>query len=140
MTQRIAPTDDLAACHALRRAVFIDEQQIPEPEEWDDLDAAAVHLLATRDGRPVGSARLLVEGETGRIGRVCVLREARGSGLGAALVEAGLAQLRAVPGVRRVELSAQCHALDFYGRLGFRPFGAVYDDAGIPHRAMARDL
>ncbi|NJM84554.1 MAG: GNAT family N-acetyltransferase, partial [Tabrizicola sp.] len=78
----IAVTGDIATCRALRRAVFIEEQGVSEADEIDDLDGEAVHLLAHVDGRAVGSARLLVRGETGKIGRVCVLPEARGAGLG----------------------------------------------------------
>ena len=79
----IAPTRDIATCRALRRRVFIEEQGVSEADELDDLDDQAIHLLATKDGTPLGSARLLVLGETGKIGRVCVLPQARGTGLGA---------------------------------------------------------
>ena len=136
----IAATDDLAACHALRRAVFVDEQGVPPDEEWDDLDTDAVHLLA-RDtqGKPLGTARLWLDGGVGHIGRVCVLGEARGTGLGAALMHAALDALRA-RGAVRAELGAQCHALAFYEKLGFVAEGPVYDDAGIAHRHMIRIL
>ena len=137
----IRQTQDLAACHALRRAVFIGEQGIAEAEEWDDRDAGAIHLLAHDPaGRPVGTARLWSESGVGHIGRVCVLPEARGTGIGAALIRAALATLAGDPGVTRAELGAQCHALGFYERLGFVAVGGVYDDAGIPHRMMVRDL
>ena len=137
---KIEQTDDLAACHALRRAVFIEEQGVSEAEELDDKDAGAIHLLARRDGRPVGTARILLQGDTGKIGRVCVLAQARGTGLGAALIRAALDALRDRPGITRAQLGAQTHALGFYEKLGFTAFGPVYDDAGIPHRDMIRDL
>ncbi|WP_134726497.1 GNAT family N-acetyltransferase [Paracoccus luteus] len=142
MTARplIARSDDLAACHAIRRAVFIDEQAVPEALEIDGLDGAAIHLLATVDGRPVGCARLLIDGTVGKIGRVAVLRQARGTGLGAALIRAALDELRGVPGVTTAKLGAQTHALGFYERLGFVAQGPVFDDAGIPHRTMTRPL
>jgi len=136
MTLQITRTDDLATCHALRRVVFIQEQGVPEADELDDLDAQAIHLLAVLDGRPVGSARLLRLGDTGKIGRVCVLAQARGTGLGAALIRAALAEFRAMPGIARVKLGAQTHALGFYEKLGFAAYGAEYDDAGIAHRDM----
>lgn len=136
----VARTDDLATCLALRRAVFIEEQGVPEAEEVDGRDGGAVHLLATRDGVPVGTARILLLGDTGKIGRVCVLRPARGTGAGQALVRAAVAHLAALPGVRRAMLGAQIHALSFYERLGFRAVGPVYEDAGIPHRDMVLDL
>ncbi|MBZ4689791.1 MAG: drug:proton antiporter [Cereibacter sp.] len=136
----IAVTTDIAACRALRRTVFIEEQGVPEADEIDDLDGEAIHLLAEVEGRPVGSARLLVRGETGKIGRVCVLAEQRGTGLGAALIRAAVAELRRIPGVRQAKLGAQTHALGFYEKLGFTALGAEYIDAGIPHRDMVLAL
>lgn len=137
---RIAPTRDIATCRALRRAVFIVEQGVSEADEIDDQDDEAIHLLATDDGRPLGSARLLIQGDTVKVGRVCVLAPARGTGLGAALMRVAVDQARAIPGVAHVKLGAQTHALGFYERLGFRPYGDVFDDAGIPHRMMVLDL
>ncbi len=136
---RIVEAADLTAVHALRRAVFIEEQGVPEAEEWDDLDGQAVHLLALAGEAPLGTARLFVAGATGKIGRVCVARTARGSGLGTALIAAGCDRLQAL-GCTRVELGAQLQALRFYEGLGFAAFGPIYDDAGIPHRKMARAL
>ena len=136
----IVETTDLAACRALRRAVFIEEQNVPEAEEWDGQDADALHVLAFADGQPVGTARVLLLGDTGKIGRVCVLSQARGTGLGAALILAALDMLRNRPGITRAKLGAQTHAIGFYEKLGFTAFGPIYDDAGIPHRDMSRDL
>ena len=136
----IAPTRDIATCRALRRRVFIEEQGVSEADELDDLDDQAIHLLATEDGTPLGSARLLVLGETGKIGRVCVLPQARGTGLGAALMRAAIAEFRRIPGVARVKLGAQTHALGFYERLGFQATGPEFMDAGIPHRDMVLPL
>lgn len=137
---RIEQTRDLETCRALRRAVFIDEQSIPEAEEWDGLDDGALHFLALRDGRAIGTARILIQGDTGKIGRVCVLSEARGTGVGAALIRAALDVLRVQPGVTRAKLGSQTHAIGFYEKLGFAAYGDIYDDAGIPHRDMVRDL
>ena len=137
---KIEQTTDLAACLALRRTVFIEEQSVPEDREIDDLDGGAIHLLATQDNQPIGSARILLDGDTGKIGRVCVLPQARGTGLGAALIRAALDVLRVQPGITRAKLGAQTHALGFYEKLGFTAYGPVYDDAGIPHRDMTRDL
>lgn len=136
----ISVVEDYAPCIALRRTVFMGEQGIAEADEIDDLDDQAVHLLATLDGRPVGTARILIDGDLGKIGRICVLPEARGTGLGVALVETSMAYLGGVPGVTRAKLGAQDHAIGFYEKLGFASVGPFYDDAGIPHRDMMRDL
>ncbi|WP_435256699.1 GNAT family N-acetyltransferase [Thioclava sp. FR2] len=132
----IRPTRDIATCRLLRRKVFIEEQGVSEADEIDDKDDQAIHLLATVDGTPMGSARLLLSGNTGKIGRVCVLSDARGTGLGAALMRAAVDELRRQPGITRAKLGAQTHALGFYERLGFTAEGPIYDDAGIPHRDM----
>ena len=132
---KIAVTDDVDACMTIRRKVFVEEQAVPEELELDAHDATAVHLLAVADGRPVGTARLLIDGDHAKIGRVAVLAETRGTGAGAALMRAALDELRA-RGVREVALGSQTHAIGFYERLGFRAHGPEYDDAGIPHRDM----
>ncbi|WP_405404328.1 GNAT family N-acetyltransferase [Paracoccus sp. Ld10] len=136
----IVETTDLATCHALRRTVFIEEQNVPEADEMDDLDDDAVHLLASDDaGHPVATARLLLKDDIGKIGRVCVLADHRGTGMGAALMRAAIDAL-AARGVRQVRLGSQTHAMGFYEKLGFVAEGPVYDDAGIPHRDMALNL
>ncbi|NEY90055.1 GNAT family N-acetyltransferase [Rhodobacteraceae bacterium KMS-5] len=132
----IIETRDIATCRTLRRIVFIEEQGVSEADEVDDKDDEAIHLLAMQNGQPVGTARLLVQCGTGKVGRVCVLSAARGTGLGAALIRAAVDRLRMVPGVEKVKLGAQTHALGFYERLGFAAIGEEFDDAGIPHRDM----
>ena len=140
MSVKIAVTEDLRTCQALRRTVFIEEQNVPEADEVDGRDAGAVHLLATVDGRAVGTARLLVSGDSGKIGRVCVLAEMRGKGIGARLIEAAVREFAANPAIGKVKLSAQISALPFYERLGFTAEGEDYLDAGIVHRDMFRML
>ena len=140
MTVTIAETRNIAACHALRREVFIEEQAVPEAEEIDDLDDMALHLIATQGDTPVGTARIVVQGDTAKIGRVCVLKSQRGTGLGAAIMREALRVAARQPGVTRAKLGAQMHALTFYEKLGFTAFGPVYDDAGIDHRDMERPL
>lgn len=137
---RIEETNDLTHPHALRRRVFMDEQGISEAEEMDDLDAEAIHLVAWVDGVPMGTARLFKRGDLGKIGRVCVLHEARGTGLGAELMRHAVAVLARDPALSRAYLSAQSYAIGFYERLGFVAEGPEYPDAGIPHRDMYRPL
>lgn len=116
----------------IRRVVFIDEQQVPQEEEWDGLDWQCLHFLAMLKGEPVGTARLLPDGH---IGRVAVLEHARGLGIGYQLMEAAIQAARDA-GHARAVLSAQLHALAFYEQLGFVAHGDVFMDAGIPHREM----
>ena len=121
-----------AAASDIRRRVFIEEQQVSQEEEWDGRDDACLHFLAQRGNTALGTARLLPDGH---IGRVAVLQEARGMGVGAALMQAAIAAAQH-QGHPAVELTAQTHALAFYERLGFTAFGDIFLDAGIPHRRM----
>ncbi|WP_415922515.1 GNAT family N-acetyltransferase [Tateyamaria sp. SN6-1] len=140
MNWTISQTDDLDTCLDLRRTVFMEEQGVSEADERDGRDGDALHVLATLEGRALGCARILLDGSVAKIGRVCVLQEARGTGLGAAIIMACLDVARAQPAVIRAKLGAQTHALSFYEKLGFTAFGPIYDDAGIPHRDMERTL
>lgn len=140
---QLGPWSQLAEpARAVRSAVFIEEQGIAHDEEWDALDADAVHAVVfNRLGVPVGTGRLLREPQAGtaRIGRMAVDRALRGGGVGRLLIEA-LQQAAAGRGDRRVVLSAQRSAEGFYRRLGYAPVGQPYDEVGIPHIGMQRDL
>jgi len=129
-----------AACFALRRAVFVEEQQIPEAEEWDAHDATSRHYLAEDAKGPAGTARLIAKGSSAKIGRVAVARSHRGTGLGRRIMEAVLEDAFA-NGFTEAELESQIDAIPFYERLGFVAEGQEYDDgSGILHRMMRRAL
>jgi len=118
---------------ALRRAVFIEEQRVPEELEWDDADERCYHVLATsEEGQPIGTGRLKLDGQ---IGRMAVARDWRGRGVGGAILESLLALARK-EGCTTVRLHAQTHAIGFYAKYGFTAFGEEFDEAGIPHRMM----
>ena len=117
----------------IRRVVFVIEQQVPEAEEWDGMDAASRHVIAvSRDGMALGTGRLLPDG---RIGRMAVLKAWRGRGVGSALLRALIAMARE-QGHAETRLHAQTHALDFYRKQGYTPLGAEFMEAGIPHYEM----
>ncbi|MFD4562463.1 GNAT family N-acetyltransferase [Streptomyces sp. NPDC058469] len=137
---------DREACFAVRKEVFVVEQGVPQELEYDSYDAVATHVLAVReDGTPLGTGRLLygeaaaakTDGDptVGSLGRLAVTKEARGLGVGVALVRAIEDAARA-RGLAAVDLHAQTHALGFYERLGYEAYGPEFPDAGIPHRAM----
>ena len=126
---------DRAAIESVRRAVFIVEQGIPESEEWDAADPVCRHVLAeSRNRDAVGTGRLEA---TGKIGRVAVLPQHRGTGVGGAIVRHLVDRARGL-GLGEVYLHAQSAAVVFYERLGFRAEGPEFDEAGIPHRRMRR--
>lgn len=122
---------------SLREVVFIEEQQVPRELEWDDADAEAVHFLAEdHRGQAVGTARLL---PSGQIGRMAVIAERRGFGIGRALLDAAVDAARE-EGRYAVFLHAQTHAMAFYRKAGFEPSGEIFEEAGIPHVHMEMTL
>lgn len=122
---------------AVREAVFVREQGVPAALEQDGRDPACRHVLARdADGRPIGTGRLTPEH---RIGRMAVLRDWRGRGVGDALLAALLEQARAL-GWGEIALHAQAAAEGFYARHGFVPLGPPFEEAGIAHQAMRRAL
>ena len=126
---------------AIRTEVFVEEQRIPKDLDWDDADATALHAVAyNRLGQAVGTGRLLgSEQGVAKIGRMAVNRVLRGCRLGEQVLEALMAAARA-RGDHEVVLHAQRSAESFYARLGFRPRGEVFEEAGIPHVEMMRSL
>lgn len=120
----------------IRFKVFVEEQGVPREIELDALDAQCVHALAFEDGRPVGTGRLLPDGH---IGRMAVLEEWRGRGIGSGILESLMRKARE-RGEVEVLLSAQVHAVPFYKQHGFEAMGEIYEEAGIPHRTMRRPL
>lgn len=117
----------------IRLEVFVQEQNVPPELEMDDKDAKCLHAVAyDAGGKPIGTGRLLPDGH---IGRMAVLRSARGTGVGGALLKGLLAQAEQ-RGHDEVVLSAQVHAADFYLAHGFKSEGDVFYEAGIPHIEM----
>jgi predicted GNAT family N-acyltransferase len=127
---------DGEAIRAVRLAVFVEEQKVPLDLEMDGRDPECAHVLALDAQGAVGTGRLLPDGH---IGRMAVLADWRGRGLGSKLLDE-LVQIARERGMRRVELHAQVHAIPFYQRAGFAVVSGEFMDAGIPHRTMARDL
>jgi len=146
--------------HAVRDAVFVHEQQVPAELERDAADPQCLHVLARdADGRPIGTGRLVppglaVNGCVGadgtdpgpalaavlpRIGRMAVLREWRGRGVGAAML-AALTSIARDRNWKAIELHAQADAIDFYVRNGYLPVGPRFMEAGIEHQSMRRAL
>jgi len=129
---------------ALRIAVFVHEQSIPEAEEIDAHDApdaeALLVLVRDRDGAIAATGRFYDAGErVAQIGRMAVRRDVRAAGLGRMMLERLIDEAR-TRGFKRAVLSAQNHAIGFYAKLGFQPFGATLLDGGIVHQPMERAL
>lgn len=147
-TVRLVQTnEEREAVFAVRMIVFVEEQKVPPEEELDALDITATHVLAHRaDSKPgditgiVGTARLLDKGEgKAKIGRVAVLQEHRGRGVGALLMRF-VEQIARSRGFTYLALDAQCYAIPFYEKLGYIAQGDIFLDCDIEHRYMSKTL
>ena len=138
------------AIFAVRMKVFVEEQKVPPEEELDSYDVAALQFLigaqrlssggrTTEEFMIAGTARLIDKGDgTGKIGRVAVLKEFRGKGLGAKLMR--FIEVEAAGrGFQRLILEAQVSAVPFYEKLGYIAEGEVFLDANIEHRLMTKE-
>ena len=121
----------------LREQVFVVEQGVPLDMEYDAADPISLHALArSPDGRAIGTGRLL---EDGHVGRMAVLPDWRGKGVGTALLCHLMEEARR-RGINRLALNAQTQAADFYRRFGFVEEGKVFIEAGLSHIAMVKML
>jgi predicted GNAT family N-acyltransferase len=139
--RRVAGDATLADAHAVRRAVFVEEQGVPAELELDGLDERASQFVAYDSGeRPVGTARLRTPKEgQGKPERVAVRDSHRGEGLGERLMAAVEAAARE-QGCDRLVLHAQTTVEAFYEQLGYETASGVFEEAGIPHVRMEKEL
>lgn len=138
---RATTRSELALCMEIRRHVFIEEQQVPENEEIDVHDRIddplADHFLFLDGEHPVGTVRCLKKPDgILKIGRVAIIQEERGKGLGRQMMDLVEAFY---PDFGRFVLDAQTHAIPFYLKCGYIPMGDIFMDAGIPHMHMEKN-
>ena len=131
--------EKFACARFLREAVFVREQGFPPELEFDREDEEAVHVVAYLDGRPVGTGRLLFRRQDPPgflyIGRLCVLREHRGKGVGRKIMERLMERARA-QGAAGALIVAQVPAMAFYEELGFCQQGKIFYTGTVPHVEM----
>ena len=124
---------DLSHVMAIRRAVFIEEQGVDETLEMDGLDDECRHYLLWWNDEPVATVRVREADGASKIERMAVMRGFRQLGIGRSLLAHVLSELATCA---TVVLHAQTAAEAFYARLGFKPEGDIFDEAGIPHIRM----
>lgn len=124
---------------ALREQVFCVEQGVELAAERDGLDAQAIQIVAVESGEVVGTCRVLVDGDVGRLGRMAVTAASRGRGLGAAILAVAERSGREA-GARLMRLHAQRYVEQLYVAAGYAAYGEPFDEEGIPHVAMEKPL
>lgn len=128
--------EDYTPSRQIRETVFVEEQGYTLEEEFDEYDAVCPHLVLFEGEAPVATGRLiLLPDGTAKLGRIAVLKSHRGKHLGARIVEALLEKAKLL-GAKRAYVSAQCYAIPFYNKFGFKEYGEEYPDGRIPHMDM----
>ncbi len=127
--------EEMKGALRIRKSVFIEEQGIPEEREMDGLDEEATHFLVEHDGDYIGTARIRIMDEKGKLERISVLKPYRGRGYGRELVKY-LTEYCRDRGLSEVVLHSQLRQKDFYEKCGFEPRGEVFLEAGIKHIKM----
>lgn len=133
--KKVSGSKELEQAFRIRMRVFVKEQGVAEDIELDADDRRAIHLLAFAGGRAVGTARVVTRRDRAKIGRMAVLKNYRGKGIGRKLLSRAIATARK-HGARQIYLHAQVAVIGFYESMGFHCAGSIFDEAGIPHRKM----
>ena len=128
--------DNEAKIRLIRSTVFSGEQNVDPAIDFDGNDLTAFHALVFVDGKPAGTGRMLADGH---LGRIAILNQYRGTGLGSIIIES-LIKIAVANGYGRVYLGSQKQAIKFYEKLGFTPFGDEYVEANIEHISMEKTL
>ncbi|MES2279200.1 MAG: GNAT family N-acetyltransferase [Bacteroidota bacterium] len=132
---KVTDPAELEKVFAIRREVFVGEQNCPPELEWEFEDEST-HFLATFDGEPAGASRWRKTDKGYKLERFAVLQKFRGYGVGQALVQAVLADLPT--GADYVYLHAQIQAVTLYEKFNFEKTGPEFEEAGIRHYKMVR--
>ncbi|ACK69107.1 GCN5-related N-acetyltransferase [Gloeothece citriformis PCC 7424] len=127
--------------NTIRTLVFQQEQGVAPELEFDGQDETATHLLAYLNDKPVGTLRIRqLQPEIVKIERLAVLKPARGQGIGKKLMISALTLVQKNPQIKQVTLNAQDYIKKLYETLGFEQIGDRFDEAGIPHVKMIKQL
>ena len=132
--------EELQQAYQVRKIVFVDEQKVPVEEEIDHLEEESTHFLVMiENDEPIGAGRFRIVDNYGKVERICVLPQARSTGVGRSLMEA-IEQHALSQGLEITKLNAQVQAIPFYKSLGYGIISEEFLDAGIPHRTMKKQL
>ncbi len=134
-----ANQDEIDQALALRLSVFVGEQQVPVEEELDRFDAEALRLVVVDRGEVVATCRLVVDGERVKLGRMAVEQQSRRQGIAAAMLREADDQAARL-GATQITLAAQRYVTALYEQDGYQPYGEPFDDAGIEHIWMSKQL
>ncbi|MBN3584489.1 GNAT family N-acetyltransferase [Algoriphagus aestuarii] len=136
--EKISTEEDLNEVFSIRKKVFVEEQEVAAEDEYDEFENTSSHFLATLDGVPVGTARWRITENGVKLERFAVLKEARGKGVGQALVETVLTDIKSDSGTegKLKYLHAQISAVPLYSKFNFKKVGNIFEECNILHYKM----
>ncbi|MEB2271714.1 GNAT family N-acetyltransferase [Bacillus safensis] len=140
--KRITTENDLHAAQDIRKSVFIEEQQVPESDEFDQFDTLneqCQHVLVYHENQPVGTGRVRIVDHTGKLERICILKPYRKYGLGKIII-GELEKIMQEKGITKMKLHGQTHAESFYKKLGYQTTSDEFLEDGIPHVLMTKEI
>lgn len=129
--------EQIAQVFEIRTEVFVHEQKCLPSEEFDELDAQAIHFLLLEDDKPVSTGRFRQTEKGIKIERIATLKEARGKGFASKMIRYVIQEAKKrYPENNYFYLHAQVDVMPLYASLGFAPFGGTFIEADIVHQAM----
>ncbi|MEC2070551.1 GNAT family N-acetyltransferase [Alkalihalophilus marmarensis] len=146
---KVMNDQQLKDAYSIRTKVFVEEQNVPKEEEVDELEDQSIHFVMYENDRifgsevigskAIGAGRLRLVDGYAKAERICVAKDARGTGAGRFLMNEMEKEALNL-GVSKVKLNAQTHAEPFYSKLGYEITSDEFLDAGIPHVSMVKTL
>ncbi|HYK72546.1 MAG TPA: GNAT family N-acetyltransferase [Pseudoneobacillus sp.] len=135
----VSTEEELQDAFTIRKKVFVEEQNVPLEEEIDQFEDDSTHFVLYNDEQAIGAGRFRILDGLGKVERICVMEEARGTGAGKEIM-LGIEEYAKRLDISSLKLNAQTHAIPFYERLGYVVVSEKFMDAGIPHKTMKKTL
>ena len=138
--EKISTHDAFELAMGIRQKVFVEEQEVPADEEYDEYESSSTHFLAQVDGVAAGTARWRFTDKGIKLERFAVKKEFRSSCVGSALLAAVLADIAAAPNTqdKKMYMHAQISAMGLYAKFGFEAEGEKFKECNIEHYKMSK--
>lgn len=134
--QKTNNKQDLETVFQIRQKVFVEEQNVPHEEEYDEFENTSTHYLASFNGEPAGVARWRETDKGVKLERFAVLENFRNKEVGSAILARVLEDVKAAHPGKQIYLHAQLRAIPFYERQGFQKTGPQFTECEIEHFKM----
>jgi predicted GNAT family N-acyltransferase len=109
----------LAGIYYVRTEGMVKDFNVPIDLEFEDDTPASKYILLLEDGLPVATCRLrILDRDTGKIERVCVVSQLRGKNFGKQVITAAEQWLKEA-GIRKIIIESRDEVVGFYEKLGY---------------------